>query len=83
MYMHTRILGYDMSCFEEFKTGLVDQHSLINVEEVLWKTYKRGNNAKSLILSFRSDIPTFIDISGETATKKAFELSTSSDRSSA
>ena len=62
-----------MSCFEELKTGFVNQHGLVNVEEALWIKPKPDNNAKPLILSFRSDLPIFIDISGETAGTKLFE----------
>ena len=37
------------------------------MQESFWLKPKRGNNAKHLILSFRSDFPSFIDIPGETA----------------
>ena len=28
--------GYDASCFEDFKTCLINEHNLINVEEAVW-----------------------------------------------
>ena len=59
------VYGYDMSSFEDFKTGLINQNNLINVEEAIWMKPKRGNNAKPLILSFRRDVPAFIDVPGE------------------
>ena len=44
---------------------LIDQYDLVNVEEAIWIKPKSGYTAKALILSFKSDIPNFIDIPGE------------------
>ena len=43
------------------------------VKEAIWIEPKRGNNAKSLMLSFRSDIPNLIDIPQESIRTKVFE----------
>ena len=59
------VYGYDKSSFEDFKTGLMNQHNLTNVEEVIWIKPQRRNKAKPLILSFRRDLPAFIDVPGE------------------
>ena len=45
------VYGYNMSSLEVFKTGLMNEHNLINVEEAIWMKPQRGNNAKPLILS--------------------------------
>ena len=53
------VYGFDITSFDRFKTGSMNQHSLVNVEEAIWIEPKRGNNAKPTILSFRSDPPIF------------------------
>ena len=69
------IYGYDISSFEDFKTGLMNEHNLINVEEAIWMKPQRGNNAKPLILSFRRDLPAFIDVPGESIRTRVSEYS--------
>ena len=40
------VYGYDTSCFEKFKTALVNQLGLVNMGEApLWIKLKRGNDA--------------------------------------
>ena len=69
------VYGYDISSFEVFKTGLMNEHNLINVEEAIWIKPQRGNNAKPLILSFRRDLPAFIDVPGESMITTVSEYS--------
>ena len=52
---------------------LIDQYDLVNVEEAIWIKPKSGYTAKALILSFKSDIPNFIDIPGESMIWKDLE----------
>ena len=62
-----------MTSFDRFKTGFINQHGLVNVEEAIWIKPKIGNNAKPRILSSKSVPPNFIDIPGESVRTWVFE----------
>ena len=67
------IYDYDMTDFDSFKTGLMQQRGLVNVEEAVWIKPRRGSNVKPLMLSFRTAIPDYIDIPGERMRTKVYE----------
>ena len=64
------VSGYDGSFSKEFKTGIMNQ----NVDEAIWMKLLRGINMKPLILSFRRDLPAFIDVPGESMRKKFMNI---------
>ena len=67
------IYDYDMTDFDSFKAGLMQQRGLVNVEEAVWIKPRRGSNVKPLMLSFRIAIPDYIDIPGERMRTKVYE----------
>ena len=46
------IYGYNMTDFEKFKKGLMEEHGLIDVVEPTWITSTRNKRAKPLLISF-------------------------------
>lgn len=67
------VYGYNMTNFERFKKGLIDEYGLANVTEATWM--KRNNSRSTpLILDFRGEMPEFIEIPGEQAKTKVIEF---------
>merc|ERR1712212_1467924 len=65
--------GYYMNDFEAYKKGLQEQYGITDVEEAIWIKPKRNSASKPLILSFRSELPAYLDIPGETIRTKVYE----------
>ena len=66
------IYGYDMENPESFKKALIDQYQLAAVEQPFWIKPK-NKLAKPLLLSFRAEMPPFLDIPGEKVRTKVYE----------
>ena len=62
-----------MSDFEGYKKGIQDQYGITSVEEAIWIKPKQNSAAKPLILGFRSELPTYIDLPGESLRTKVYE----------
>ena len=62
-----------MNDFEKYKQGIMNQFSPVSVEEAVWIKSKNSSD-KPLILSFRTEVPNYIDIPGETIRTKVYEF---------
>ena len=59
------VQGYDCLQFEQYKQGLSKQYGLANVEHAQWIKCK-NNITNALLLSFQTELPSYLDIPGET-----------------
>ena len=69
IYVH----GYNMSELESYCNSLKSQYNLVKVEDPVWIKPQGNRLSKALLLSFRGDLPTFIDIPGEIMRTKVYE----------
>ena len=66
------VYGYNMIKIEEFMKGLIAEHGLIDAVEAHWIRPK-NNQARPLLLTFREDMPGYLDIPGERMKTRVFE----------
>ena len=67
------IYNYSLADFPMFRSGLMQQHCLQEVIEPHWIKSRPNNRAKPLLLSFREELPLYIDIPGENMKSKVYE----------
>ena len=65
------IYGYDMNNFQDYKSSMMNDLGVMNVEEATW-IKPRNKFATALPLSFKESVPNYIDIPGEQAKTKVF-----------
>ena len=64
------VFNYNLADLPAFQRGLISQHGLLDVIEPHWIRSK-NRQAKPLLLSFRNEIPQYIDIPGENRKSRA------------
>ena len=66
------IYDYDLSNFESFRTGLVEE---FNLKEAIQATWIKPRNplAKPLLITFKQELPEFLNIPGEQSKTKVYE----------
>ena len=67
------IQEYDLTDFDHFKTGLMQEYSLSDVVRASWIKPCNPLVAQPLLLTFRQDLPEYIDIPGEQSRTKVYE----------
>ena len=59
------IQGYDMLEFDDYKTELINENNLVGAEHATWIT-TRDSRTQVIIVTFKEDLPKYMDIPGET-----------------
>ena len=68
----TYIYNYNLADFPEFRKELMEQYGLLDVIEPGW-IRSRNTKAKPLLLTFRDEVPQYLDIPGENMKAKVYE----------
>ena len=67
------VYEYDLSEFEEFKTGLMADYNMKDVQQAFW-IKPRNPISKPIILTIKEKtVPEYIEIAGEQAKTKVYE----------
>ena len=59
------IQGYDLLEFDDYKTELINENNLAGAEHATWIT-TRDSRTQVIIVTFKEDLPKYMDIPGET-----------------
>ena len=59
------IQGYDMLEFDDYKAELINENNLVGAEHATWIT-TRDSRTQVIIVTFKEDLPKYMDIPGET-----------------